>query len=97
MKLHEDREAFVVLLNETSQVIRIRPDILEKDYYITLLLFELSKKQDKTPAYFKGGTALYKAIKSIKRFSEDIDLTDRNKRLFKQSGKKTFRGFCQLI
>ena len=27
------------------------------------------------PAYFKGGTALYKAIGCIRRFSEDIDLT----------------------
>ena len=31
--------------------------------------------QYELPAYFKGGTALYKALKSIRRFSEDIDLT----------------------
>lgn len=36
---------------------------------------ELSERQETIPAYFKGGTALYKAQKSIRRFSEDIDLT----------------------
>jgi hypothetical protein len=35
----------------------------------------LSEWQDTLPAYFKGGTALYKALGSIRRFSEDIDLT----------------------
>ena len=49
--------------------------IVEKDYYVTLLLRELAGKQAELPAYFKGGTALYKAQKSIRRFSEDIDLT----------------------
>lgn len=33
------------------------------------------EKQATLPAYFKGGTALYKAQKSIRRFSEAIDLT----------------------
>lgn len=27
------------------------------------------------PAYFKGGTALYKALKTTNRFSEDIDFS----------------------
>ena len=53
----------------------MRADILEKDYYVVLMLRELAGKQDKLPAYFKGGTALYKALKCIRRFSEDIDLT----------------------
>jgi hypothetical protein len=49
--------------------------VLEKDYYVTLLLQELAEKQNELPAYFKGGTALYKALGSIRRFSEDIDIT----------------------
>lgn len=32
------------------------------------------KKRIRDMAYFKGGTALYKALRSIRRFSEDIDL-----------------------
>ena len=75
MKLHEDRNSFLALLNQIHDRSGVRLDILEKDYYVTLMLKELSGKQENLPAYFKGGTALYKAQKSIRRFSEDIDLT----------------------
>lgn len=41
-----------------------------------LILKELASKQSAgLPAYFKGGTALYKALKTTNRFSEDIDLS----------------------
>ena len=63
------------LIEKISNDNIIRKDILEKDYYVTLILEELSAKQDLIKAYFKGGTALYKALRSINRFSEDIDLT----------------------
>ena len=75
MKLHLDKPAFETLLLSESEIADIRADILEKDYYVTLILKELADKPDQAFAYFKGGTALYKAIGSIKRFSEDIDLT----------------------
>lgn len=75
MMLHEDRYAFLAILNQIHDSSGVRPDILEKDYYVSLLLRELAEKQKELPAYFKGGTALYKAQKSIRRFSEDIDLT----------------------
>jgi predicted nucleotidyltransferase component of viral defense system len=73
--LHEDRYAFLAILNQIHDTSGVRLDILEKDYYVSLLLRELAEKQKELPAYFKGGTALYKAQKSIRRFSEDIDLT----------------------
>lgn len=75
MKLHEDKFAFLNIINLIHEDSSIRADILEKDYYVTLLLRELAGKLVTLPAYFKGGTALYKAQKSIRRFSEDIDLT----------------------
>ena len=75
MKLHLDREAFQFVVDDISKRCSVRRDVLEKDYYVTLLLKELSKKKNQVYAYFKGGTALYKALKSIRRFSEDIDLT----------------------
>ena len=53
----------------------IRNDILEKDYYVCLVLKDLGEKQDKLQAYFKGGTAIYKILDHMNRFSEDIDLT----------------------
>ncbi|MCM1559794.1 MAG: nucleotidyl transferase AbiEii/AbiGii toxin family protein [Butyrivibrio sp.] len=75
MRLHEDKLSFLNMIQLARDASGIREDIIEKDYYVTLMLKELSEKQDELPAYFKGGTALYKAQKSIRRFSEDIDLT----------------------
>ncbi len=76
MKLHEDVNAFKVLLNNIHDISGYRLDVLEKDYYVVLILEELSRKQGEgLPAYFKGGTALYKALHATNRFSEDIDLS----------------------
>jgi hypothetical protein len=75
MKLHEDKKSLEDMIGVISQNTGIRADILEKDYYVTLLLYELAGKQSSLPAFFKGGTALYKALGTIRRFSEDIDLT----------------------
>ncbi len=76
LKLHEDRELFSAIIEREEERSHIRQDILEKDYYVTLLLKELSQKQKEgLPAYFKGGTALYMMLKKTNRFSEDIDLS----------------------
>ncbi|MFA5671709.1 MAG: nucleotidyl transferase AbiEii/AbiGii toxin family protein [Synergistaceae bacterium] len=88
MNLHQDKDAFEALLSDVSRRTGIRSDIIEKDYYLTLLLWELSVKQESLPAYFKGGTALYKSIGRMKRFSEDIDLTVAVHDCSKSQGKK---------
>ena len=75
MKLHDSPDDFEAIVLRTAERENIRPDVIEKDYYVTLLLKELSENQHLWNAYFKGGTALYKALASINRFSEDIDLT----------------------
>lgn len=76
MKLHLDKNAFRVLIESIQEKTGYRSDVLEKDYYVVLMLEELAEKQSTgLPAYFKGGTALYKALKSTNRFSEDIDLS----------------------
>lgn len=99
MKLHLDKDAFKVLLNTIHERTGYRTDVLEKDYYVVLILNELSQLQkDGLQAYFKGGTALYKALKTTNRFSEDIDLsvdsrdcsrTQNDKRLEKATKKYT--------
>ena len=63
-----------LILNINSRT-GIRNDILEKDYYVCLVLKELASKQKKLRAYFKGETAVYKILDHMNRFSEDIDLT----------------------
>ena len=75
MNLHLDRSAFDAIITNISKRSNIRRDILEKDYYVTLLLEELANRLNQGYAYFKGGTALYKGLGSLRRFSEDIDLT----------------------
>ncbi len=76
MKLHQDTNAFRVLIEDIHKKTGYRTDVLEKDYYVVLILSELAEKQkDGLPAYFKGGTALYKALRTTNRFSEDIDLS----------------------
>ena len=74
MNLHSDRAAFELIIDEVANSSGVRRDVLEKDYYVTLMLKELADRPHQGYAYFKGGTALYKALRSIRRFSEDIDL-----------------------
>lgn len=62
MMLHENKDAFKALISSVSERTNIREDIIEKDYYLTLMLSEFAAKQKSISAYFKGGTALYKAI-----------------------------------
>lgn len=76
MKLHNDRDSFIVLINDIQAKTGYRVDVIEKDYYVVLMLKELAYKQNSgLQAYFKGGTALYKALNTTNRFSEDIDVS----------------------
>ena len=61
MNLHKNKDAFRTIVQNISSKTEYRIDVLEKDYYVSLLLKELSIMQTNgLPAYFKGGTALYK-------------------------------------
>ena len=71
------KEALEELILNVNNRTGIRTDILEKDYYVCLVLRDLASKQKKLQAYFKGGTAVYKILNHMNRFSEDIDLTVR--------------------
>lgn len=56
--LHENREEFTNAVNLASEYFHILPIIAEKDYYVTMILRELSERQDFI--VFKGGTSLSK-------------------------------------
>ncbi len=71
--LHNDKETFSQAINLVTNKIGIRPEIVEKDYYVTMILRLLSERLPFI--VFKGGTSLSKCHKAIKRFSEDIDIT----------------------
>lgn len=87
-KLHSDTEAFRTLISKISSEHVILPEIIEKDYFVTLMLQEIAEKQESYEVFFKGGTALYKALKNINRFSEDIDLTFNDEKFGSKTAKK---------
>ena len=61
------------------------PETTIKDYYLTLLLFHLSKING---LYFKGGTALNKMLLNHARLSEDLDFTVKRQRYDKRKCHK---------
>lgn len=73
MVLHKDKESFDIAIRAASRHFNVSPAIIEKDYYVTLVLCELAKQVP--DLLFKGGTSLSKCHKIIDRFSEDIDIT----------------------
>ena len=73
--LHSNKEEFLKILERTSAQTGFPLRMLEKDYFITIILSrinELSKE-----LVFKGGTCLSKIYYSYYRLSEDLDFTLR--------------------
>ena len=86
MKLHKNKENFIEAVQATRRGLNISPALVEKDYYVTLVL---NKINEEVPGLiFKGGTSLSKCHKVINRFSEDIDLTLDSEHLTEGQRKK---------
>ncbi len=75
MKLfeHRDFEQAILQAAEHFQSRRLRPAIIEKDYYVTEALRIIAARAG-NQVIFKGGTSLAKGWNLIQRFSEDIDI-----------------------
>ena len=73
MNLHHDETAFAELIAGAATELRIPANIIEKDYFVTLTLKELSSHLN--DMVFKGGTSLTKCYQLLNRFSEDIDIS----------------------
>ena len=73
MYLHENKELFTKIISDINSQTGISQDIIEKDYYVTMILSLLAHKNN--DIVFKGGTSLSKCFHLINRFSEDIDIT----------------------
>lgn len=74
MKLHQDKKLFRQAVQFTSDQIQIPAIYVEKDYWVTYVLFNIFNHKIGGDTIFKGGTALSKCLGIIQRFSEDIDL-----------------------
>ncbi|UCS93940.1 nucleotidyl transferase AbiEii/AbiGii toxin family protein [Echinicola marina] len=74
MNLHDDKELLQDAILATAEYLGMRDIYVEKDYWVTVALYEIFHSDIASQAVFKGGTALSKCHKLIERFSEDIDM-----------------------
>jgi len=73
--LHSDKTEFLKVLERTSAQTGFPLRLLEKDYYLTIVLSGINKLSG--DLIFKGGTCLSKVYYSYYRLSEDLDFTLR--------------------
>ena len=74
MNLHEDRDVYIEFIQAAADHLSMPAIYIEKDYWVTYVLLNLSRSDFIGQLIFKGGTSLSKAHKIISRFSEDVDL-----------------------
>jgi len=104
MNLHNNRNDFQDLISITADFFKIPEVYIEKDYWVTYILKNLSNSDFKESVVFKGGTSLSKIYKIIDRFSEDIDLQiinfkggdNQRRTLFKSIEKTITEGITHL-
>lgn len=68
---NEDR---LIVLNQVAIQKKLPTFVIEKDWWVCILLRAIFQSKYKEFIIFKGGTSLSKAYHIIDRFSEDIDL-----------------------
>lgn len=74
VNLHQNNNLFKDAIQATSNYHNLPNIFIEKDYWLTLALYRISKSRFSDVTVFKGGTSLSKAYGCIERFSEDVDL-----------------------
>jgi predicted nucleotidyltransferase component of viral defense system len=92
--LHDDTENFLKVLESTSAQTGFPLLLLEKDYYLTMMLSQINTLEENL--VFKGGTCLNKVHYSYYRLSEDLDFTlklpsDSPSRAVKQRSIKSMK------
>ena len=74
MTLDNNRQQLSDAIRAASEHLDIAPVYIEKDYWITKILQQLSRTSQANNTVWKGGTSLSKAYRLIDRFSSDIDV-----------------------
>ena len=102
--IHKDKAQFTDVINMTANRTGFRAPLIEKDYYLTLILSKINElSQD---LIFKGGTCLNKIYYSYYRLSEDLDFSMRlpeytttrgNRRKSIQPIKGKIEGFAKRL
>ena len=65
------------IIESVASEIKKSEEIVEKDIIQSMVLYKISMKDEKL--VFKGGTSLSKAYNIIDRFSEDLDLSSKER------------------
>lgn len=90
------RKDFVTKVNMIHKI--ERPEMIEKDLIIHQMLGDLSKTKFFSENFiFKGGTCLIKNYLGYYRFSEDIDFTWKNQKIFKDKSQKQIRRYLSEV
>lgn len=98
MNLHSNKELLQDAILATAEYFDIRDIYVEKDYWVTVALYEIFHSDIADQSFFKGGTALSKCHKLIERFSEDIDMVvSRNEGESDNQLKKKIRTISKIV
>lgn len=73
--IHKNKEEFIKVLQQASKQKKFGLPLLEKDYYLTLILSRVHELSE--DLIFKGGTCLNKIYYAYYRLSEDLDFSMR--------------------
>jgi len=73
--IHNDKDKFSNLVDRIATQTGFYAPLMEKDYYITLILSQINKLSENL--FLKGGTCLNKIYYSYYRLSEDLDFSMR--------------------
>jgi len=87
-----DKDKFKNFLNSIKDKTNITAlELIEKDFYLDILLSKINFKE----YVFKGGTCLSKAYLDYFRFSEDLDFTFIDQKLWEGKSTKSIKKICK--
>lgn len=90
--MQDDAALLKKLIAETSAILNLGRDIIEKDFYVTKIIHALSEINDNYyKLVFHGGTCLAKAYNLTSRMSEDCDFRIQEKTAAKQLSRTVKR------
>lgn len=87
---------FPLLIEQTAAQLKMPFAFIEKDYWITYVLYRL-KVSGVDDFIFKGGTSLTKAWNLLDRFSEDVDLLFTPHNLTKDKKRARLKQIKELV
>jgi len=90
MEIDKDKlKNFLTSIKDKTNI--IATELIEKDFYLNILLSKLNFEE----YLFKGGTCLAKAYLDYFRFSEDLDFTFINQKLWEAKSTKSIKKVCK--